>query len=373
MDELLLVSDIAEFTNIMRLMNQVGDKALLRHLSWLFVQAYAGVAYPRGILVVFHGSEHRAKKEQPRFCAGQIEPSYKLLVAAMASVAHFTEDERQRIDEYLAGVVQTAIEKTKASSWLDNKTIQVAAEKLENVRTVVWPLDKFLYAEALEEVYRNFTDNASSFAEFWIETRRSQRQLFGTEAAEEELLLGDNTQLPYADYVQVRNRLSLSLGALAPPLYYPDGTKAMLHGGVLYLYARALISAIDNEGVKISPRGEIVSTWLSEEVQDTFEQRSLGCLPGNASIFPEVPAMEVAYEAFKRHVEENDAQLSEDLTEQKVFFITACLSSCAMTPADNLYGGDCNKAVMNFAPFAKAFACPVGSKMNPATKCSFFD
>ncbi|KAH7931871.1 hypothetical protein HPB52_025186 [Rhipicephalus sanguineus] len=83
--------------------------------------------------------------------------------------------------------------------------------------------------------------------------------------------------------------------------------------------------------------------------------------------------MEVAYEAFKLHFQENDAELSEELTEEKVFFITACLSTCATTPADNLYGGDCNKAVMNFAPFAKAFGCPVGSKMNPANKCSFYD
>ncbi|XP_037502791.1 neprilysin-1-like [Rhipicephalus sanguineus] len=83
--------------------------------------------------------------------------------------------------------------------------------------------------------------------------------------------------------------------------------------------------------------------------------------------------MEVAYEAFKRRLDENGTQLSEELTEEKVFFITACLSTCATTPADNLFGGDCNKAVMNFAPFAEAFSCPVGSKMNPETKCSFYD
>ncbi|KAL1419525.1 hypothetical protein MTO96_025269 [Rhipicephalus appendiculatus] len=83
--------------------------------------------------------------------------------------------------------------------------------------------------------------------------------------------------------------------------------------------------------------------------------------------------MEVAYEAFKRRLDENDSQLSEDLTEEKVFFITACLSTCATTPADNLFGGDCNKAVMNFAPFAEAFSCPVGSRMNPEAKCSFYE
>ncbi|XP_049526948.1 endothelin-converting enzyme 2-like isoform X2 [Dermacentor silvarum] len=280
---------------------------------------------------------------------------------------------RWRIVNHLQDIVQVAAQKTRASSWLDNETKHAAVAKLTNVRTIVWPSDKFLTAKALEKVYGNFTDSAPSFVEYWIETRRSQRLMFGSEAAEQELLLRDNAQLPYVEYVHVLNRLSVALGALAPPLYYQDGTKAMLHGGVLYQYARELLRAIDNEGVKINQHGEFVWNWLSEDQREPFKKRTQDCLPNNVSIFPEVPAMEVAYEAFKRNVNENEAQLAPDLTEEKVFFITACLPSCAVTPADNLYGGDCNKAVMNFAPFAEAFGCPVGSNMNPATKCTFYD
>ncbi|KAL3195633.1 hypothetical protein MRX96_001766 [Rhipicephalus microplus] len=82
---------------------------------------------------------------------------------------------------------------------------------------------------------------------------------------------------------------------------------------------------------------EVTSSWLSKEVQKAFSLRALHCLPGGVSIFPEVPAMEVAYEAFKRRIDKNNTQLSEDLTEEKVFFITACLSTCARTPSDNLF------------------------------------
>ncbi|KAH7942111.1 hypothetical protein HPB49_020663 [Dermacentor silvarum] len=451
MDDLVLVSDMSQFKNVYTFINTFDDMALRRHLSWLFVQAYGSVANPKAVVLVIQGSENHAKQERPRFCAAQAESSYRLLAAAMASVGLFSEEERRRISDHLTSIVKEAVEKTWAISWLDNETKQVAVEKFRNVRTVLWPSNQFLKAEALRKVYANFTDNAKSFTEYWIETRRSQRLMFGSEAAEEELLLGDSTQLPYAEFEHVLNRLSLSLGALASPLYYKNGTNAMLHGGLLYFYARALIAAIDSEGVKIDPQGKLVSSWLSQSVQDTFVQRTLSCLPGNASIFPEVPAMEVAYAAFNRHHQEHNIRLSEaapahhvsiaatgvedynyssrspprpqpnhypesryerrfsyprqpaathqepredafvpqrrdnafqeynayrqppDLTEEKVFFITACLATCATTPADNLYGGDCNKAVMNFAPFAKAFNCPAGSKMNPASKCTFYD
>ncbi|XP_075554777.1 endothelin-converting enzyme 2-like [Dermacentor variabilis] len=372
-DDLMFVSDMSVLENILRIIKRFGDEAVLRHLSWLFVQTYGAVTYPTAVLLAIHGSRHHAREQQPRFCAGQVESSYKLLGNAIASVGLFSEKERRHINEHLAAIVEEAANKTWAVSWLDNDTKKVAVEKLKNVRTALWPSDKFLTPKTLEEVYENFTYNEPSFAEYWIETRHSQRLMYGSDAAEEEQLLGDSTRLPYVDYEQVLNRLSLSLGALAPPLYCKDGTNAMLYGGLLYFYARTLIAAIDTVGIKFTPQGEFVSSWLSDSIQDTFEERTLHCLPGNISIFPEVPAMEVAYAAFKRHHQESNSRLCEELTEEKVFFITACLAACATTPAHNIYGGDCNKAVMNFAPFAKAFDCPVGSKMNPASKCTFYD
>ncbi|KAL3195628.1 hypothetical protein MRX96_001762 [Rhipicephalus microplus] len=373
LDELVLVSDLSVFNSIMKVLNRVNDTRLLRHVAYLFAQTYGAVAYFRGFLLVVHGSEAQAKEALPRFCARRVEPSFKLLVAALTSVAQFSGEERRSVVEHLEEVVQVAMNKTGASSWLDSRIKKAALEKLSNVQTVVWPSQKFLSPSRLEEVYKHFPEDATSFTEFWIEARHSQRLLFGTDAATEELLLGNNYNLPCVEYVQVLSHLSLSIGALQPPHYYSDGTKAMLYGCALYLYARALIGAIDSEGVEVSSQGETMASWPSDKVFDTFKQRILGCLPRNTSIFPEVPAIEVTYEAFKQHQEEHDPQLSEELTEEKVFFITACLSSCAKTPNENLYGGDCNQAMMNFAPFAEAFGCPVGSKMNPAENCPFYD
>ncbi|KAL1419557.1 hypothetical protein MTO96_025298 [Rhipicephalus appendiculatus] len=353
-DDLLLLSDLSLLTGVFRLIDTLNDRDIVRHLSWLFVQAYGAVADPAAVLLLLHGSKLYAKHQRPLFCAREVEASYELLVAALASVASFSQEQRRIIDGHLAAILKMAVEKISASPWLDSETSRVAVRKLENVRTILWPSEKFLEPTKLEDVYENFTESAASFAEYWIETRRSQRALFGTDAAAEELLISGSKALPYARYTHVLNQLSMPLGALAAPLYCPEGTKAMLHGGLLYLYAQALVGAVDSDGVKVDPQGNIGPSWLAETSRKAFEQRTFGCLPNIGSIFPEIPAM-------------------EELTEEKVFFITACMITCATTPADNVYGGECNKAVMNFAPFAEAFHCAPGSNMNPKKKCTFFN
>ncbi|KAH7972730.1 hypothetical protein HPB52_016329 [Rhipicephalus sanguineus] len=287
-DDMLLLSDLSLLTRVIGLIGTLNDRDIVRHLSWLFVQAYAAVADPAAVLLLLHGSKQHAEHQRPLFCAIQVEASYELLVAALASAAYFSQEQRRDIDRHLAAILE-----------------------LKNVRTILWPSEKFLEPTELEDAYKNFTESATSFPEYWIETRRSQRALFGTDAAAEELLISGSKTLPYARYTHVLNQLSLPLGAVAPPLYHAGGTKAMLHGGLLYLYAQALVGAVDSDGVKVDPQGNIGPSWLAETSRKAFEQRTLECLPNDGNIFAEIPAMEVAYAAFKRQQRSNDTQLSE--------------------------------------------------------------
>ncbi|KAH9378053.1 hypothetical protein HPB48_010605 [Haemaphysalis longicornis] len=96
----------------------------------------------------------------------------------------------------------------------------------------------------------------------------------------------------------------------------------------------------------------------------------------NRSLFPEIPALEVAYAAYLDAVRNSGGVpqgIAPGLSGEQVFFSTLCYMTCSLTDDHGFGQADCNKAVRNFPAFAQAFQCPSGSAMNPERKCSFFD
>ncbi|KAH9378212.1 hypothetical protein HPB48_014908 [Haemaphysalis longicornis] len=255
---------------------------------------------------------------------------------------------------------------------MDVETKAIFIEKLHKLRTVLWPADELLDSRALESAYYQFPDKGDSFLDIWIQSRRRLRQLLDRPGHTDATDVHPSRMRPYFIYVHALNTVRMSLGALAPPLYYARGNAAMLFGGLGYMYAKELVRAIDAAGVNLLPSGALVeSSWIGKGAVDEYNKRVFNCLEA-ADIFPEVPALEVAYEAYKTTTGSERRPLSTELTEEQEFFVMLCRIACASSSADNIHGGDCNKAVSNFKPFAEAFRCGEGATMNPSTKCRFF-
>ncbi|XP_072141941.1 endothelin-converting enzyme 1-like [Dermacentor andersoni] len=198
-----------------------------------------------------------------------------------------------------------------------------------------------------------------------------------TQEYEEAMRLRWNNLSGYASYNYVLNTVELAMSAMEAPTYYRNGTRAMLHGGLLFIMANQLIGATAQKGVRWTTNGTTVNNSLVTNYTLKELQKKESCLAGRgaSSPFPELPAFAVAFTSMRTAHKRDGGQITllrEYLLEDKVFCMTLCYMSCDSSGQRNPQAPDCYKVARNSVSFSKAFNCPVNSPMNPKKKCSYF-
>lgn len=375
-DDEIAVNDVRLLMTISELLQKYNEAQINMHLTWLVVQYYAPVADYR-MLVDHYGNANKAAAYLPVFCGHQVEASFKVLVLALDVASRFTARDVKTINDGLEDLTSTALERVNVSDWMDDESKARLSEKIAALKKSLWPPDAVLNESTLQSVYGTFPDNKTSFAAQWMMTRLAVSMVQMTGQYEEAMRLPWNSLPGYVFYDYISNAVGLATGTIAAPVYYPNGAKAMLYGGLLFLVATRLVRAFDSEGVTWAPNGTKVDSILSNATMFEYRERER-CLVNDTSersLFPEVPAYAIAYTAMKRaHIRDGSEPLGlgADLSEDKAFFMTLCYVLCPTSGDERGRDLDCNKVARNSKAFAKAFQCPKGTKMNPEKKCRFF-
>ncbi|XP_077508289.1 endothelin-converting enzyme 1-like [Amblyomma americanum] len=371
----VLLTDITYMRAVGNLFRKYGDQNLVRHISWLFAQMYGPVA--NSVALVDHfGDADAARVARPLYCGSNVEVPYKILLSALYFVTSVSNYDKALIDDTFDSLLAEAVKKVTNCKWLDSESKQLGAAKIHAVRKRLWPEEIGLKMAHLAKMYRDFPENETSFAAYWVKSRRNIRKV-----KEEALHLRlfdqpKNSAEPYLSYDAIFNSVLIAIGALVRPLYYRNGTMGMLYGGIGFLMTLEIVKSLDRSGLRWHPNGSAVNSLLSEASAQKYAIRD-SCTRGgnNRSVFPEIPALEIAYAAFQRALRKDGRRwrIADDLTEEKVFFLTLCFMTCPRRYVKSPTRTDCNKAVRNFPEFAKAFSCDPGSRMNPYVKCEFFN
>ncbi|XP_075723993.1 endothelin-converting enzyme 2 [Rhipicephalus microplus] len=377
-DDEIAVSDIALLRTVFTLVTKYTTLQLNRYFTWLIVQYCSPVA-DFALLVGYYGSKVSAEEQLPMFCGLMAEAAYKVLVLALSASSLFTPRDREVIDAGFDHIVSAAVRKVNDTDWIDAYSKPRTIDKLEATRKHMWPHESLLRGNALDVLYVGFPeDGPQSLTQYWIEVREALKRINKTSEYMEALFLPSNSLPDYLGYDYISNVVKLALGAAAAPAYYRNGTQAMLYSGLLFLIAIQLVRAIDEEGIKWASQAfQEENSLLSNSTLEVFRTKAkCGQVDGEETVFPEVPALEIAYAALSeshlRGAETVPLSLAPNLPEDKVFFMTLCYLSCARPGDRNLVPADCNKVARNSHVFAKAFNCSEGSRMNPVKKCSFF-
>ncbi|XP_075546907.1 endothelin-converting enzyme 1-like isoform X2 [Dermacentor variabilis] len=368
----VITDDVRYLQAIGSIFANYSNEDLLRHLAWHVIQQYVAVASYR-LLYARFGSGERATFYRPIFCATNAEVSYKVLVLALYVVSRLQPDDLDSVTDVFDRLKDHLFEKVNASRWLDVSSKRMLGQKVSVLAKRLWPQPEFLQNNILEAVYFDFPDNETSFGDYWIKSRLLLQKLNERVPGYDQVLeLPGNNWPEYLLFNYLTNSVDVAIGAVSRPLFYPQGTRAMLYGGLGFSMALQMVKTMNSEGLKWHPLHGLTYSIKSPSTLSAYQAKD-GCLKeqGFPSVFPEIPAMEIAYAAYAKS-NETYPPIDHTLPEDKVFFLTLCYMTCSQRGHRNPSAADCNKAVRGSPAFAEAFSCSKGSAMNPEKTCSFF-
>ncbi|KAK8762756.1 hypothetical protein V5799_025978 [Amblyomma americanum] len=370
----VLVSDPMLLESIGRLFTTYGDAEIIRQLSWEFVQLHILALDKTPLEISFLGRRY-AVPYVAMYCSRYVESIYGPLLASLYARLHLTLGDRRALDANLAGLLEAAIDKTRTSSWLTAESKREAVEKLQSVRTVIWPPKEYFTDDGLEEAYVAFPRNKSaSFLANWLTARETLRRSRETPLYAATIGLHHMISFSLVDYDYLTNDVYVAMSALTNPVYYPRGSRSMFYGGLGFLYSSEMLKVLDETGRQIRADGRIVDSWLSpEEVNALERKRNCHGVRHNGSFLASLGALELAYSRFQATREVGgDHVVSRNFTEAQVFFFTVCRILCDLPSAEATFVS-CNSLLRNSPEFATTFGCQLESSMNPKEKCRYFD
>lgn len=364
-----------------RIFTKHSSSEILKHLSWIFLQMYGPIA-DRRLLSITYGNEEEARSRRPIFCAEQVTAAYPGLIESLYVLRYFNSSTRATIDRQLASIKNAALSKVAGLAWADEAFRQEISQKLEKLAARIWPPKHLLTEHGISQVFASwFSSSANqSFIESWL-SAVLKRSVFRDNASLTAFMQKEPRPftVPFIMYDYFLNEVPISAVALSFPDNPIFGIKALGYGALGLVYATQLVKVFDDVGIRVDAHGRLRpnDSWVSVGTKKALATRD-GCLnPALESTIPEVPALEIAHAAFEDSFGADSAARSmrvvSGLNEEQLFFVAACVSMCSNRETLPSIRLDCNKAVMNFAPFARAFNCSPNSAMNPSRKCPYLN
>ncbi|KAH7970923.1 hypothetical protein HPB49_016714 [Dermacentor silvarum] len=393
----ILATNVKLLQAVDTLLGALSADAVLYQLGWSLVQLLGWMADPAlpGRPVATTQSPAQTRRAD---CFWAAQRSFGLAFLSGYVGVNYPASTRSAVDSVLMTVTQTAINLFLRTPWIDRESRAAAVEKLRRVNVTLWPPDDYLNGTAVNAVLEHFPEPGDAgvpMLRFWLDALAARRSLMATmkrqKGTEEENAFFfysedlQSQQRALFKYHYFPNELAVSMHGLRSPLFVQGGGRAVNMGALGAQYAAALSRAFDPRGVLLDGRGSTSGLWWGKASYREYERRT-ACRAAGAdsveSFFEGLAAVEIAYAAFnamrsmsdgnRRGLLKRRPPTFMGLSEDQAFFVSFCQASCAREPTDR-QRLSCTLPLKNFRGFAAAFACPVASAMNPATRCGFFE
>ncbi|KAL3256534.1 hypothetical protein MRX96_046593 [Rhipicephalus microplus] len=308
----------------------------------LDVGTFSSSVLPAIIATINFGKLGRALNDV--YCVVQAELTYSALLAAI-TMSQFTKDEVREIPGYFGRIKTTAIEKMASSERMNDSMKVKLLNVLRETAIALWPEGDLLSQGSFDELYGAADNVSSDFFSRWHHARLALQKSRGSSLYEEAAKTCRVNKNRLFLYKIIPNIFSASVASLRPPLYYASGTSAMTYGGIAFFFARELVDALSF--MILRPRRN-ESTWGTNTPRQVWHEVSCPAPEDRALVFPTLPALDIAYSAYKRYrnpTKDLPLRGLDSYTPEQIFFLTFCHATCRIEePTGVQFSPDCTMA-----------------------------
>ncbi|XP_019700652.1 neprilysin-4 isoform X3 [Harpegnathos saltator] len=337
-------------------------------------------------------------------CVTQVNSNMGMAVGSMFVKKYFDENSKNDTLSMTREIQRSFRELLDKTNWIDDETKSLATEKVNAMSLRIGYPDFILQPYLLNERYKDVIIRPDKYFENTLNilkhlTRLEQDRLGNVV---NKTLWNTAPAVVNAYYSRNKNQIMFPAGILQPPFYHRFFPRSLNYGGIGVVIGHEITHGFDDKGRLFDKDGNL-HRWWKDEAINGFHRRAQCLIDQYARYTVAEVGMQIdgvntqgeniadnggikqafrAYERWLRLNQEEDETLpGMSATGKQLFFLNFAQVWCgSMRPEATR-----NKlktavhspgkfrvigTLSNSKDFAQVFNCPLGSPMNPVSKCS---
>ncbi|GAU96910.1 hypothetical protein RvY_08279-2 [Ramazzottius varieornatus] len=342
-------------------------------------------------------------------CIRTLQAALPLALELLYVKKYVPSDLQPKVAMLISDTEMGFAELLRQASWMTSATKDLALQKLDNMLNFVAFSNEVVNNKpAVNAEYSQVRIEATFFntiqtVKRYLVNKNLKRLDMVNVRSDPFRFPMDITQVnAYNDFVQ--NIIFILSGILNAPLYDPQVPQYLNYGAIGAIIGHEITHGFDTTGALFDPN-QILRVWWDNATLEAFIQRSqgivqqysgfctagIGCVNGQLTVGENIAdngGVKAAYRAYFGHFRDRVSGVPEaslpgftDFTPEQMFFLSYSHVWCGIDRPDQARfyllndphsPGEfrANGPLSNFDDFARAYNCPVGSKMNPLQKFS---
>lgn len=405
LQESVIVYTPSYMSNLSVLLDQTEDRIIANYLMLQVLQELIPYLPSRFHDVWLDFSEVvsgvREERLQWQRCVSRSRGALGFALSAIYVEKHMTEKVRGQITTMIDDIAEVFKRNLATLDWMDADTMVKAEEKAKAMgKRIAYP-DWILNVTRLDSFYENLTvtddalKNFLNLRRFRFKHKTSKLHKKPNKKEWEMFPLEVN-----AYYSPNYNHISFLAGILRYPFYDPTFPKSLYYGGIGMIAGHEFTHGFDSMGSQYDKDGNM-NQWWQKKTEDRFKSKGECMIKqyddfkvagkhvnGKFTLAENIAdngGMKLAWLAYKRWRNHADGEEEVVLpalnaTHDQLFFIGAAQSWCEFATDQALVSSVLTNShsphefrvigpLSNTPQFAQAFNCPIGSGMNPKSKC----